>query len=164
MPSGKTHDLFNEWLFLSIFISSLFFRVEVTIFTGLFIVGYFIGTYYLSPDLDTKSKPFYRWELFRFIWIPYRKMFRHRSFWTHGIVVGDIVRFFYMTIFYLFFVFFFSMIFSFDSSLYLKDNIIFILRYKWNVFFFFMGVCTASLAHILADHSVSYMKGRKKRK
>lgn len=164
MPSGKTHDIFNEWLFLFIFIISLFFGAKITLFTGYYIVGYFIGTYYLSPDLDTRSKPFYRWEVLRFIWIPYRKMFYHRSFWTHGIIIGDLIRFTYISFVYCLFVFSFSILFSFDFTLFLKTNINFFLQHISYVFFFFAGVCSASIAHILADHSVSYIKSKKRRK
>lgn len=51
----------------------------------------------LSPDLDTRSRPFYRWGIFRFIWWPYQWAFRHRSGWTHGVGIAAWLRLAYLS-------------------------------------------------------------------
>ncbi|MEM9770744.1 MAG: metal-binding protein, partial [Cyanobacteria bacterium P01_D01_bin.73] len=60
--------------------------------------GFAAGGFFLSPDLDIHSVPYKRWGPFRWIWLPYRKMFRHRSPWTHGLVVGTTIRIVYLMV------------------------------------------------------------------
>ena len=55
-------------------------------------VGEFLGGYFLSPDLDTISVSYRRWGWLRWWWIPYRKMFTHRSLWTHAPIFGTFFR------------------------------------------------------------------------
>lgn len=59
-------------------------------------MGTWVGGFLLSPDLDTRSRPFYRWGLFRFIWWPYQWAFRHRSGWTHGVGFAAWLRLLYL--------------------------------------------------------------------
>lgn len=55
-------------------------------------VAFLFGGMVFGPDLDTKSKPYSRWGTFRFLWLPYRKFFKHRSRFTHGLVFGSLFR------------------------------------------------------------------------
>lgn len=50
-----------------------------------------------GPDLDTLSRPYRRWSVLRWIWLPYR-LFGHRSKWTHGLIRGPLVRLLYLTV------------------------------------------------------------------
>jgi uncharacterized metal-binding protein len=50
----------------------------------------------LSPDLDLPSRPFKRWGWLRWIWIPYQKVTRHRSIFSHGPIVGTTLRVIYL--------------------------------------------------------------------
>jgi uncharacterized metal-binding protein len=50
------------------------------------------GGLMFGPDLDIHSKQYSRWGPFRFFWLPYRAVFRHRSRWSHGIVFGTLIR------------------------------------------------------------------------
>jgi len=60
-----------------------------------------------NGDLDTNSKPYNRWWVFKMIWIPYQLMFNHRSIFTHGIIIGTIIRLIYIGILpFLFFYFY----------------------------------------------------------
>ncbi len=45
-----------------------------------------------GPDLDTVSKQYSRWSIFRILWLPYRSAFKHRSRWSHGLVFGTLFR------------------------------------------------------------------------
>jgi uncharacterized metal-binding protein len=51
-----------------------------------------------GPDLDIQSRQYTRWSIFRFIWLPYRTIFRHRSRWSHGIIFGTLIRVIYFAL------------------------------------------------------------------
>lgn len=55
-------------------------------------VAYVVGTKWLSPDLDIKSQPYMAWWVFRIIWWPYMKLVPHRSWLSHGPIVGTLAR------------------------------------------------------------------------
>lgn len=61
-------------------------------------IGCVVGGYWLSPDLDIRSHPFQRWGPLRIIWIPYQKLIRHRSTWSHGPLIGTTLRVLYLAI------------------------------------------------------------------
>ena len=48
-----------------------------------------------GPDLDTTSKQYSRWSAIRWIWVPYRTFFKHRSTFSHGIIFGALLRVIY---------------------------------------------------------------------
>ena len=50
------------------------------------------GGLMFGPDLDIQSKQYTRWGVFRFLWFPYKVVFRHRSRWSHGLVFGTLIR------------------------------------------------------------------------
>ncbi|QST02894.1 metal-binding protein (plasmid) [Pontibacillus sp. ALD_SL1] len=156
MSSGRQHERINKgFLFVVItlsFLLSLFihYGTEGAILAGCFMFGYGAGTYYLSPDLDVRSRPYKRWGPFRFIWIPYQTMFTHRSFWTHGILLGDLIRFLYLLLWL--FPLWGMLGFPLPTS------------YKREILVFFSGTSLASVVHILTDHSSSFLKKRKKRR
>ena len=55
------------------------------------------GGFMFGPDLDIHSKQYTRWGVFRFLWLPYQVVFRHRSRWSHGIIFGTLIRVLYFT-------------------------------------------------------------------
>lgn len=170
MPSGKTHERINVLsfyflLFSSVLIGSFYlFGNTYSLYIGLFVFSYFFGTYYLSPDLDTKSAPYYRWGKLRFIWYPYRKLFRHRSFWTHGFVIGDVIRVLYLGII-LFLVY--SIVLTTLNGDASTRNIELIHSFHNRMELFLVGLSgliLASTLHIISDHLSTSMKRRKTRK
>jgi uncharacterized metal-binding protein len=56
---------------------------------------FLFGGLMFGPDLDTVSRQYSRWSIFRFIWIPYRRFFRHRSRFSHGLIFGALLRVIY---------------------------------------------------------------------
>lgn len=54
--------------------------------------GYIVGTIWLSPDLDLVSQPYMAWGPLRMIWWPYMMLVPHRSWLSHGPVVGTLAR------------------------------------------------------------------------
>ena len=163
MASGKTHEKLNILFFIGLVylgLAGILFSVYgwMGIVHALILgYGYWIGTYYMNPDLDIKSRPYRRWKWLRFIWIPYQKL-GHRSIWTHGIIIGDIIR-------YVYFIGLVLLVY-WGLALMLGTNITpkidwtkgFVLEHKLYFMMFFAGNCLSSLAHIIADHSSTGLK------
>jgi uncharacterized metal-binding protein len=94
MASGKNHDsgiLFFTpmWTLTAIHYTS----VEIGLVVGL---SHFVGGWYLSLDLDLKSRPFLRWGVLKSIWVPYQDRIPHRHWLSHAPVIGSVVRLFYL--------------------------------------------------------------------
>lgn len=170
MPSGKTHERINGWfihslIFISLHILSyLQFGVLGLLSSFLFVAGYIIGTYYLGPDLDIKSRPFYRWGILRFIWKPYQKLFHHRSFWTHSLIISDVIRWAYLLLWLLP-----MLLVLYVTSRELWDMLQqsaanFLNARWWEMSCFLLGISTASALHIIADYIGSSVKRRKQKK
>ena len=97
MPSGFTHDIVTIATAPALGVALHQFGgepAEVAVITG----AYFFAGMMFSGDLDIESKQFYRWRILRFIWIPYQRMFHHRSEFTHGALLGTIVRLLYFAV------------------------------------------------------------------
>ena len=94
MATGQQHDKATK-------ICSLVFGVCIGIYldiqTGVYGgIAFAIGGLWLSPDLDTESKPLKRWGIFKIIWFPYRKLIKHRSFISHSPIIGTLIRLIYL--------------------------------------------------------------------
>ena len=91
MPSGKTHDAIT--LLLSPLVMGLSYAATHSgPFTFVTAVAFPFGGFMFGPDLDTVSSQYSRWSIFRFIWFPYRTIFKHRSRWSHGLIFGTLFR------------------------------------------------------------------------
>ena len=66
-------------------------------FSAAVIVGlsFLFGGLMFGPDLDTVSRQYSRWGLLRWLWFPYRSFFKHRSRFSHGLILGALLRVFY---------------------------------------------------------------------
>jgi uncharacterized metal-binding protein len=94
MASGKIHD------------KSIYFATPIVLGIGWYYLGletgiisasaHLLAGLMLSPDLDLISRPYKRWGLLRWIWIPYQRFIpRHRHWLSHGVIVGSIIRLLY---------------------------------------------------------------------
>jgi uncharacterized metal-binding protein len=98
MPTGRTHDRITLWLLpwltgLSVLVTR---SGELT----LYLVGGFLFSGLLfGPDLDIYSRQYKRWGIFRWLWLPYQRMFKHRSWLTHGPIIGTSLRIIYLGFF-----------------------------------------------------------------
>lgn len=99
MPDYNTHRVFNYLAFLVI--SVLLFKLQVVITDiGLFLalgIGFYIGTDFITPDLDIESTAIKRWGRLKIIWLPYKWLFKHGQS-SHNILYGAIVRVVYFSI------------------------------------------------------------------
>ena len=94
MASGKNHD--RSILFASplvLVVGCYQFGLELGIITA---AAHFLGGYWLSPDLDIKSRPFLRWGVLKIIWLPYQRLIPHRSPLSHAPVLGSAIRLLYL--------------------------------------------------------------------
>lgn len=105
MPNGKTHDKIT--LVTTPIVAGVGFWVTrhqnpqdlmfASILTLIITGAYFFASTMFNGDLDTNSRPYNRWFLLKMIWIPYQLLFTHRSIWTHGIIIGTVVRLIYLS-------------------------------------------------------------------
>ncbi len=95
MPSGRTHDAITILVAGPVLVASYLYTQRLS--TAIAITAAFIfGGLMFGPDLDTGSKQYSRWGLVRFIWLPYRALFRHRSRFSHGLILGSLIRVTYL--------------------------------------------------------------------
>lgn len=91
MPSGKTHDLVTFFIAAPTFAAA--WQATASPALAAAVTGAMLfGGLMFGPDLDTMSKQYTRWGVFRFLWFPYKVFFAHRSRWSHGLVFGTLLR------------------------------------------------------------------------
>lgn len=91
MPSGKIHDGVTLILavpaFAAAYAATKSFSMAAVVATAFVFGGLMFG-----PDLDTVSRQYSRWRILRFLWFPYRRFFKHRSRFSHGLIFGAFGR------------------------------------------------------------------------
>jgi uncharacterized metal-binding protein len=95
MPSGRTHDRITMYA-LPFVVGVTFWQTRSSNATLLVAGGFLFGGLMFGPDLDIYSVQFQRWGFWRWIWLPYQKSLRHRSFLSHGPIIGTILRVLYL--------------------------------------------------------------------
>ncbi len=96
MAQGSTHDAITLWTVPLITGGVwLLAGAECALVTG---GSYLFSGLMFSGDLDLHSNQYKRWGVLRWIWLPYRRCFKHRSWWTHGPIVGTLVRLIYVAL------------------------------------------------------------------
>ncbi len=141
MPGYNAHRLFNYMLFIAIIVA-LFVRDKTLIDLKMLLAlgaGFYIGTDFITPDLDTDSTAIKRWGSFKIIMLPYKWMFSHRQS-SHNIVYGAVIRILYVSliivgIYYILF-----------RSLPGENTILSVY-----IFSFLIGIIIANALHVLLD-------------
>jgi uncharacterized metal-binding protein len=95
MPSGGTHDRITLWA-LPFVTGVTFWQSNSGNLTLLVSGGFLFGGLMFGPDLDIYSRHYQRWGFLRYIWLPYQKSLRHRSFLSHGPIIGTTLRVLYL--------------------------------------------------------------------
>lgn len=94
MPNYKTHDLACYTTAPILSVASLaYLQPKESLLFG---AGVIITNHFLSPDLDIDSIMNRRWGILSFLWIPYKNVFHHRSFWTHSSIISATIRLLYL--------------------------------------------------------------------
>jgi uncharacterized metal-binding protein len=96
MPSGKTHDVITILLAAPTFVAAWGVTRSLAL-ACVATAAMLFGGLMFGPDLDIQSKQYTRWGIFRFLWLPYKVIFRHRSRWSHGLIFGTLIRVVYFT-------------------------------------------------------------------
>lgn len=91
MPSGRTHDAITFLLAAPAFAATYAATKNVGASTTV-AAAFVFGGLMFGPDLDTVSRQYSRWFIFRFLWFPYRSFFKHRSRFSHGLIFGALIR------------------------------------------------------------------------
>jgi len=95
MPNGRTHDIIT--FVVAPVVAGVSYYLTKDIKTTSIVFGFYLfASLMFNGDLDTDSRPYNRWWLLKMIWIPYQLMFHHRSIFTHGLVIGTVVRIAYI--------------------------------------------------------------------
>lgn len=95
MPSGATHDRIT--LMSLPIVSGITLLVSRSASITLSLAGSFLFSGLMfGPDLDIYSVQFKRWGILRWIWRPYQKGMRHRSWLSHGPIIGTVLRLLYL--------------------------------------------------------------------
>lgn len=146
MPSGKTHTRINFISLPAILIALMAWGLTSTSFYLFFALGFVVGTYLITPDMDTRSDSYRRWGIFRFIWYPYMRSVSHRSPISHTLILGDVFRLVYLTTIL-------SPLLIVINKYLLDDNILFYIEtYKFQLLSVVIGIMAASAMHIIADN------------
>lgn len=97
MPSGRTHDRITLWTLPLVFVIASQLTLNGWL-TAIACLSYLFGGFMFGPDLDIHSVQYKRWGPLRWIWLPYRGSLRHRSWFSHGPVIGTSLRVLYFFI------------------------------------------------------------------
>ena len=95
MPAGKTHDKITLWL-TPLIIGGGFWVTRNDRLTLLMAIAFVFSGLMFGPDLDIYSRQYQRWGWLRWIWLPYRALLRHRSPFSHGFLIGTVLRLVYV--------------------------------------------------------------------
>ena len=149
MASGLEHDkAIKIWTLPLGLLTSIIFNAQIGI---IFSIAFLVGGLWLSPDLDTFSRPLKRWWLFQIIWWPYRKIIKHRSILTHGILIGTTLRLLYLIGITLLIHYIINKIFVLDPILVINKFKIVDTLYSKETLTIFMGVETSAWIHLIKD-------------
>jgi uncharacterized metal-binding protein len=96
LPSGKVHDKITV-VTAALAVPVWWFATPVKDYVSLIVAlgSYLFSGFWLSDDLDTNSVSYKRWGAFRWLWWPYQKLVPHRSWVSHGLAVGPLIRVLY---------------------------------------------------------------------
>jgi uncharacterized metal-binding protein len=168
MPSGKNHDKIT-WLCLPVVSVTFLVSTRSLDLTLLASIGFIFSGLMFGPDLDIYSIQYQRWRFFKFIWLPYQKTFKHRSFFSHGFLIGTIIRIFYLSfiLFILAFLFVAIAQLILNFSFHWQKSIINIYtiiknEYWQQLLSLFIGLELGAMSHYMADNINSWWKSKKK--
>ncbi|MBU4373047.1 MAG: metal-binding protein, partial [Euryarchaeota archaeon] len=99
MPGYNVHRLFNYTVFIAIIVvlcvrDKTLINLKMLLALG---AGFYIGTDFITPDLDIDSSAIKKWGRLKIIVLPYKWMFTHRQS-SHNIVYGALIRILYISL------------------------------------------------------------------
>ena len=144
MPAYNIHRLFNYVIFFIIVF--FLYSGKILSFSPWHLIaitsGFYIGTEFVTPDLDTDSAAYKRWGKLKILMLPYKWIFKHRQS-SHNIIYGAIVRVLYITVIILIFYYLIFKSLPFDMMLPSVFVIIFL-----------SGIIAANALHVILDSMI----------
>jgi uncharacterized metal-binding protein len=100
MPNADTHDRITYIFAPVTAVGAQWYwqRPALAILATVFML--FAGLMF-GPDLDLASRPYRRWGPLCFIWKPYQWALTHRSAYSHGPLLGTVIRVVYFLVIFL---------------------------------------------------------------
>jgi uncharacterized metal-binding protein len=97
MPGARTHDAITLITVTAADIGYAAYapHPDLTL-AALFTVAYVFAGFACAGDLDLNSREYRRWGPLRCIWWPYRVLVPHRSWISHGLILGGLIRALYL--------------------------------------------------------------------
>lgn len=138
MPGYNAHRIFNYVIFIAIAALAWYESINQKQLLALS-AGFYIGTDFLTPDLDTESTAIKRLGRFKILFLPYKWTFTHRKS-SHNIIYGAVVRILYISIIML--ILYYVLFKSFPSEA---------LFFSTYIIFFLIGIIIANSLHVLLD-------------
>ncbi|ABX09745.1 metal-binding protein [Prochlorococcus marinus] len=114
-------------------------------------ISFALGGLWLSPDLDIDSKPLKRWGILKIMWWPYRKIIPHRSFFSHGPVIGTTLRVLYLMAIFTFMQLILKNLGIEPTSLSTENLIKSIYQYPKSALAIFLGIEGSAWLHLIQD-------------
>jgi uncharacterized metal-binding protein len=97
MPNARTHDAITYAIIPFTYLAAEMYWGDHTTSAIATVAMLFSGLMF-GPDLDLDSKPYRRWGPLRFLWKPYQAALPHRSKFSHGPILGTVIRIVYFLI------------------------------------------------------------------
>lgn len=101
MPSGVQHDRITMAILpiivgITYLITRNFSPRDSGELTLILAGSYLFSGMMFGPDLDIHSLQYQRWGFIKIIWLPYRRLVKHRSLLSHGLAIGTCLRLIYL--------------------------------------------------------------------
>ena len=162
MPSGRTHDRITLWS-LPVVVGLSFGLVRSTHLTLFVSGGFLFSGLMFGPDLDINSRQFQRWGWFRWLWRPYQSSLNHRSFLSHGPLIGTALRTLYLLVWLIVIM---ILALTINQILGLEWKILGLVEITWRslsqnyieVIALFIGLELGAMSHSVSDWSSSAYK------
>jgi uncharacterized metal-binding protein len=173
MPNARTHDAITYALTPFTFLGAEMYW-ENHLISALATGAMLFAGLMFGPDLDLNSRPYQRWGPLKIIWKPYQAALPHRSKFSHGPVLGTVIRIVYFlimfsalgaTILYIHHRFVHEQQTTWGAEFALIRGDLFTFwdqtekRYFWGVF---AGLWLGALSHTTADVVWSAIKRRRR--
>ena len=152
MAPGLIHDQTIKACTLPIgVLISIIWNIQIGLF---FTIAFFLGGLWLSPDLDTISNPLKRWGFLQNLWWPYRKIIKHRSIFSHGVLIGTTIRFVYLIGILTLTIYAINQIFNIELIPVIHSCQKLVILYPEESVAIFVGVEASAWVHLIQDRTL----------
>ncbi|AIE74652.1 MULTISPECIES: metal-binding protein [unclassified Synechocystis] len=168
MPAGKTHDRITLGATPGV-MAITFICTSSARLTLLMAIAFGFSGLMFGPDLDIHSCQYKRWGWLRWIWLPYRRLIRHRSPLSHGFLIGTVLRLFYLGSWLILVSAGVGTVLILLQKLDLQRIDWLVLgqwlgHHRWELLTIFVGLEAGAMAHSVSDWGGSWLKKRLRQK